>query len=268
MVGLDLALSGGKTYSNYSANGESTAVIDEKVNTLRFSNVPKDMERVFEDKGQSTNKVVESLLSLPGYFGGTVPTRTNYYSFHGGFVQLAKIEASTEYPIPLINSTEGGAYIEGFDHISLQDVIDKYDFKELTNVRDSIDKQCKAVDFGARTRKADKAKEYMRRSISKTMTLAQKCKKLASIKNPKLKQEMQLVRYETELIASVGKTPFISLPNIEKVKRTMEIYEDAENINEVNGVAIMIYDIIENSATDVLTILGELEGGFKHEVQR
>jgi len=255
MVGLDLALSGGKTYSNYSANGESTAVIDEKVNTLRFSNVPKEMEKVFEDKGQSTNKVVESLMSLPGYFGGTVPTRTNYYSFHGGFVQLAKIEASMARPIPLINSTEGGAYIEGFDHLSLQEVIDKYDFKEHTNIKDNIDKQCKSVDFGSRIRKAAKAKEYIRKNITKSLNLAQKCKKLASIKNPNLNHQMQLNKYETDLIAAVGNTPFISLPNIDKIKKTMEIYEDAESLNEVNGVAIILYDIVEKSAKDVLNIL-------------
>ena len=60
---------------------------------------------------------------------------------------------------------------------------------------------------------------------------------------------------ETDLIASVSKTPFLSFPNVNQVKKAMEIHADAENLKEVNGVAIMLYDLIEKSATDVLTIL-------------
>jgi hypothetical protein len=96
MVGLDLALSEGKAYSNKSANSESTVTIDAATNTLSFSNVPQTMERIFLAKGANSEDTVETVLTLPGYYGGTVQTRPNYHLFHGEFVVFAIIVLSHE----------------------------------------------------------------------------------------------------------------------------------------------------------------------------
>jgi len=255
MVGLDLALSDNKNYSSHSANGESSVVIDEKTKTLRFTNVPHEMEKVFLDKGLSTEKMRERVSSLPGYYGGTVPTRANYFSFHGRFVQLAEVEATMEKPIPLINCTEGGAFIEGFEHTSLQNAIEKYKFEYIVKIRDEIENYCNTVDFEFRLKSAAKARVRIKYDINKSLNLARKCKKLALIKNPTLKHQLNLEKNEKDLITSVSKTPFISFPNVNQVKMAMEIHADAENLKEVNSVAIMLYDLIEKSAMNVLKII-------------
>ena len=74
MVGLDLAIAGGKVYSKHSANSECNVICDEVSKTLTFGNVPKQMENVFLGTGRSSKDVVETLLTLPGYYGGTVQT--------------------------------------------------------------------------------------------------------------------------------------------------------------------------------------------------
>lgn len=63
------------------------------------------------------------LYSLPGFYGGTVQSPSDYYMFHHQFELLAKDMATNQPHIELYNCTEGGAFIEGFEHRSLQQVV-------------------------------------------------------------------------------------------------------------------------------------------------
>ena len=257
MVGLDLALSGGKAYSNYSANNEASVIVNEIDNTLTFSNVTANMERIFLAKGSSSEDAVETLLTLPGYYGGTVQTRPNYYLFHREFVELAKQEAGQTPLIPLINSTEGGAFIEGFRHISLETAIEEFLPKTVVNFSEKIENAARSMDKELRNDQYQKAKSHLVKSIENSLSLVTQCKALTIKAKLTPKQLARLNKTEKQLIHSLREIPFISLPNIEQIKKVMEIVGDTSTVSETNKVAVLIYDTIEITGKSILNILSD-----------
>lgn len=255
MVGLDLALSAGRAYSRQSANSEAELSIDEISKTLKFSNLSENMREVFTAQGKTGENNTETLLTLPGYFGDTVFTRPNYHLFHGEFVALAKHEISLPHPTPLVNCTEGGAYIEGFEHISLSEAITKYIGSEDKNISEKIQSACQTTDPTRRLEISRTAKLNIVKDIEKVRRLVKECQtlsrpgKTASAKMNKLQDK------ERSLINSIRRTPFISLPNLDSMVKAMEMAGDTSNINETNMVARFIYDSVEATAKQVLEIV-------------
>jgi hypothetical protein len=76
--------------------------------------------------GEERNSVqrVRRTMTLPGYFGGTVQSPSDYYLFHHQFELIAANIGSKNPDVSLYNCTEGGAFIKGFQHELLQKVLD------------------------------------------------------------------------------------------------------------------------------------------------
>lgn len=262
MIGLDLALSEGKLYSSQSANHQSTAVVNANNNTMTFTNVPMQMERIFLAKGVSSEDTIESVLTLPGYYGGKVQTRHNYHLFHGEFIQLARNEASLEKPARLINCTEGGAHITGFEHIALERAIKEL----LPKVKKNIDKKIAVAilqtDRKIRIERYTKARNAFLTKLEFTLKLVQQCKDLASYHRLTSKQLASLNKTEKKLINAVREMPFISLPNLERVRDVNEISGETSTIKEANKIAIILYDSIEATGSRAMEILKRLKNDF------
>lgn len=65
------------------------------------------------------------LLWLKGLDGKPVPSKFDWVTFHQWFENYAAALHAEGSPVRLINATEGGAYIEGMEHIPLAEVIEK-----------------------------------------------------------------------------------------------------------------------------------------------
>lgn len=59
-------------------------------------------------------------IEVPGFYGDTVFTRTAYYHQIKKCTHIAKDLTGLISDIKLVNATEGGAYIDGFEHMSLK----------------------------------------------------------------------------------------------------------------------------------------------------
>jgi hypothetical protein len=200
MVGLDLALSNGKSYSEHSANSQSEVVLDERTNTLNFRNVPPEMESIFNAKGHSSSETIEPALTLPGYHGGTVLTRGNYHIFHGEFVELAKTENSRQNPTILVNSTEGGAFIEGFEHIPLAQAIEKYIKSCNLDVERVISNGCSKINPKARISQLIETKAALKKTIKESIKLVERCRVFAGQKQTTANQIERYTQVEKKLI--------------------------------------------------------------------
>lgn len=255
MVGLDLALSQGRAYSQQSANSEAEIFIDEEKQTLKFSNLSHNMREIFTAQGKTASDDCETLKTLPGYFGGTVYTRPNYHLFHGEFEVLAQHEQTLSAPTPLINCTEGGAFIKGFEHISLSDAIERYISLEDKNIAAKVDFACSAVDREKRLLQAHNAKINILKNTQETRRLVKECQVLSRPGKNKATQLNKLKTKERELINSIKRTPYISLPNVDLVKKAMELASDATDINETNLVARYIYSSVEATCKEVQQII-------------
>ena len=71
------------------------------------------------------------LLWLKGLDGAPVPSKFDWVTFHQWFENYAAFLKSEGSPVRIINATEGGAYIEGMEHATLAEVIEKYVKKEV-----------------------------------------------------------------------------------------------------------------------------------------
>ena len=255
MVGLDLALSGGSTYSNESANSKSIAIIDEARKTIQYTNVDSNMEQVYIDKGLSSKDTVEKLYTLPGYYGGKVITRPNYYLFYNEFVDLARQEAESSKPTPIINCTEGGAYINGFQHMKLSEAINKYRSDVQVKVNEKI---CLAKNLMDSSLRIKKYEYFMNINISRlksVIKLINECRTISKQLPASEETLNKLTRIEKKLISKVKQMPFLSLPNFSVVQQALEISSDAENIKDSNGVAQYLYDALEGTCIKVLNAM-------------
>lgn len=85
-----------------------------------------DGERQYAQDANLFNVQARKLLPLHGYHGGTVQSPSDYYLYHHQFELLAQDVVERNPDLKLYNCTEGGAYIEGFDHTPLRAVIDAH----------------------------------------------------------------------------------------------------------------------------------------------
>ncbi|MCR4717794.1 MAG: DUF115 domain-containing protein [Lachnospiraceae bacterium] len=160
LIGQDLAFTGGKRYS------------------LNLVEASMDrMEKVSKEKGFT-------LFDVPGYYGDTVTTREDYYTYLKWFESSSYVSDVKN----LINATEGGAMINGFTNMSLKDALDKYavneyDIKELIenaplafpeNAYDKLDEIIK--NFPNRAR-------YFMRNFKEGIALAERGMTLANRAN-------------------------------------------------------------------------------------
>ncbi len=63
---------------------------------------------------------------LPGYHGGTVQTAPDYFLFHHQFQEIAAEARRARPDLVLLNCTEGGASIGGFDQLSLDEALARH----------------------------------------------------------------------------------------------------------------------------------------------
>lgn len=63
------------------------------------------------------------MYELPGFYGGVVKSPSNYYLFHFALEVMAKNARQSNPGVELLNCTEGGAFVDGFLHLNLHDVM-------------------------------------------------------------------------------------------------------------------------------------------------
>ncbi|MBI5587670.1 MAG: motility associated factor glycosyltransferase family protein [Deltaproteobacteria bacterium] len=90
-----------------------------------------------------------NLQWLKGLNGKPVPSKFDWVTFHQWFESYIGILKQRGNTVKVINATEGGAYIEGMEHTTLKDVLDRYVHKEvdLDGVISTAVTDRRAVDY-------------------------------------------------------------------------------------------------------------------------
>lgn len=255
LVGQDLALSEGKQYSSHSANSESTPVFDADGKTITFSNVSADQEKIFQATGTGSQDTIEPVLQLPGYYGGTVSTRRNYHLFHGEFVEIARQENAEVAPRALLNCTEGGAFIEGFNHISLAEAIEQYIPAADAGISASISECCALSDVKARTLTISHKLRTMQRDLEESIRIAKQCLQIVSQNQLSKSSNTNLDRHEKKLVQLMARIPALALPNQQQIQQALALSSDATSAKENNGAAKILYQSIVNTGQEILPLV-------------
>ena len=136
---------------------------------------------------------IDSQIRIPGYYGGEVKTLANYLMFKRELEELAGVWGEA---ITLNNCTEGGAYIEGFNHIPLHEITsNKVGEEKNLYVSRNSEKEVKV-----RLKVLLKTLNEERANLNKAKTLAVECIRLAErVKNPEDKKLAPLNKKEKKL---------------------------------------------------------------------
>jgi len=257
IVGQDLSFAEGKQYASKSADGQVQIVKNEEANTISYSNLTEGLETVFAAGGFDGRTLTEPLRTLPGYYGGTVFTKTDYTIFHTEFQNIAQAVKDEGSGIKLLNCTEGGAYIEGFNHISLRQAYDV-----LGEPEQAIDFTRKLKDIlinkDTSTRRENLAKslKVMRINLHAAGVSAAKCRQLvrSAIRSGQIGN---LAVEEKRLIAVVQKTLFISLAAQEKIMHALKIGAEAQNLPESLAASNILFRLIKEVSDELIPVVDQ-----------
>lgn len=135
VCGQDLAFKNGECYAKGSQFDELECVFDEEKNeyVIKARDFEKYVEstviqgQTLEQRKKNAIKNIEflnsNLCTVKSQDGKLIPTQTGYYLFVDFFSKYAKKIKEEKKDLVLINSSVGGAQIDGFENIELFEVI-------------------------------------------------------------------------------------------------------------------------------------------------
>lgn len=122
LLGQDLAYSGGRTYASGTGYESSRAEIDPATGTIHLKWNDEIIRVHGEAQGQARDR--EELRRAPAWGGeGEVDSGVGFAGVQHWFEATADLLKKTGSTIELINATEGGVHIAGFEDRRLADVL-------------------------------------------------------------------------------------------------------------------------------------------------
>jgi hypothetical protein len=255
IVGQDLSFAGDKQYASQSADGKVKIIKNEETNTVSYADLTEGLETVFAAGGFDSRTLTEPLRTLPGYYGGTVFTKTDYAIFHTEFQNIAQAVKDEGAGIELLNCTEGGAYIEGFKHVSLREahgILGNTD--PVIDFTGTLERILNHNDAPVRRELLAARLRTMRSNLQAACMSASKCRQLAAkaIRNG---QTGNLANEEKRLIALVQKTLFISLAAQEKIMHALKLGVEAQNIPDSLAASNILFRVITDVSSELIPIV-------------
>jgi hypothetical protein len=270
LVGQDLALTDGKVYCSNSADGGMSFKLNKEGDAFTYDNVTPGYESLLENGGLNSATHRDEALSLPGYYGGTVLTKRDYAQFHAEFENHAEMENSKAKPIRLLNCTEGGAYIKGFEHIPLAEAIT--DINASQSAMSDITSHFKAaqadVDVAGRRKLLAQRLQQAKASLEKSYQLAVRCAKVATqVEKAKVKVSA-LTKAEADLSRAIAGSAFIALVDQTEINNAIQIGMHAKTIQQSLAASRVLYTLVMREVPNILpkvnTALVKLDQAHAH----
>ncbi len=187
--------------------------------------------------GYTQGKEVEAscMISVPGYYGNQVATQANYASFIREFERLALLYGTKT---KLNNSTEGGAFIDGFNHIPLADALKMLGEQNTAFTPEPISDH----EISQRLRALAKGLKAERDVLAETYKIAVECSKLINkIDGPKDPKIKVLKRKEKRLSFSTDKSPTLQIFCQLEVASTLRQIKNARNFQDNKSLSVKLY---------------------------
>ncbi len=245
-VGQDLALSGGQYYASSSVDGG--ARIEASADGRSFVLV-----RPEADPRSGEIELVrlpgEALTMVPGVDGGSVPTSATLYTFLQWFRIAARSGRERLY-----NCTEGGALIDGMEHLALREFLDRHALEPF-DVGGVLDLAVAKVD--TRRRRAD-----MRESVARMASGVEASVHEARAGRGLALQALEdgegmeaLAGAEARLSEVLRELPFLSMLAQERIRAVQETGASATTLAENLQAAVDLLTIVEEAGRTTIAPL-------------
>ena len=123
LIGQDLAFTGGQCYAKGTVYESLSHSDNETITVANSKDLAENMKISESQLQKMIDKKGKNLMKVKGQNEEFVWTSADYALFLKYFEQVV-IEIGDK--VRLINATEGGAYINGFEHITLDEAINQY----------------------------------------------------------------------------------------------------------------------------------------------
>lgn len=241
LVGQDLSFPNGQLWDSSASDGDATLQAAGGGFTVTgLSEHAKELER-------SSGAVLSAYKRLPevrGYYGGTVQTSPNFSWVRAWFEERAHHWGDS---IHLINSTEGGAYIDGMEHIPLSESAARIG-ADTVDVGAVLDGIIEATDFKARCRTLLDHIRELQRALVRSSQLSRRCLELSQRDHPTDKVLRKLSRLEQELVEALGPTRVvISLFGQVEIIDAQERARTARNLEDNLTASRELFKVIRDA---------------------
>jgi hypothetical protein len=186
-------------------------------------------------------------------------TKADYAHFHAEFENHAEMENSKTNPIRLLNCTEGGAYIKGFEHIPLAEAI--ADINAFQSAMSDITGHFKAVqadlDVAGRRKLLATRLQQAKTSLEKSYQLAIRCSKVATqVQKAKVKVSA-LTKAEADLSRAIAGSAFIALVDQTEINHAIQIGVHAKTIQQSLAASRVLYTLVMREVPNILPKVNE-----------
>ena len=244
LVGQDLSFSKDKMYSSNSSDGQIKLKFDVKNQNFKATNLNESLKNIL-GAGSAAN-YDGKMVQVPGYYGGKVRTTPSYSLFLTEFERIAEANSASGNPPKMFNCTEGGAYIKGFEHAPLSDVINmlKNAQSETIDMKILFSKIFSSHDVQIRKKKLGLRLEEIQKSVTSGIILANECIALAT-KITKNKANIQdLSAKESQLTKEIRSSNFISMAVQDEIRNSLKLTEAATNLKENIDASLLLYKLV------------------------
>ena len=132
LVGQDMAFSNGKTHAGGTLFEDARVEASKETGMLRFSNLEVSV-KMREKSHLGPPPSADALFEAEAWGGsGTVPTNSTFNSYRLWFEIGADTVHQSGLGFRLVNATEGGARIHGFEEMTLRQLLDTLPDGEVT----------------------------------------------------------------------------------------------------------------------------------------
>ena len=175
LVGQDLSFSDGKMYIDTAPLGGTSATLSSDGQTLQVNY--RGMSQEVQNELRQWH-VRPTARKLPGYDGGEVVTTADFFHFHGWFVRFAEYHKKRHR---FYNSTEGGAFIPGMEHLPLAEV-SRREFSATIDKRSIIEtRHAAAMASPAQAERRARISRFVRQCAEQLRQVTALCRRAADL---------------------------------------------------------------------------------------
>jgi hypothetical protein len=179
----------------------------------------------------------QDVLEVDGWAGGRVRTTPQLKAFLDWFENVAPLMAGATR---LVNATEGGARIRGFEHALLREAASDWDAP--LEVESVLARAGAELDVAARRRTLATWAERSLRSLEECTRLARQCRALSAAG-----ATPDLARCEKKLSAALRAAPLVSLVAQDEIVLAREAARTATALDQNLAAARSLYAIVERA---------------------
>jgi hypothetical protein len=254
--GIDLIMGGSDTTVPGGSVSVAAANLAISLGASCVTLVGSDLavsEGLYYQHAPSAEQLAEPIreISVPGYYGGRVSSRANYASFLQEFQRLAAIAGDKT---TLINATEGGAYIDGFEHIPLTEALERRGSNEDGFNQDTVSLQ----ELKSRMKQLKSALVQERGILAAAQSLASDCSKLAQkLKSPEDPKTSVLRKKEAKLAQLTGQSTSLQIFCQNEISSILRQIKLIRSFEENIALSLKMYAAIQDA---VRMVRPELSG--------